>query len=1054
MKMNLLRQPQLMATSLAGSAILKRFDPKKIVSLDSKGCWIENPEKPLYRAANEILFRLWKIDEKQKKSVLDNIINLFIKKAIWPSVLKIKTALIKISSRNISRLSCREIEKELSDHYISSKRPEKHIPFLIILEVLSWILMVEAQRKNGNRYVPDWDLEEKKKIQKYKKDLLDSENLLNSCLSEKNRPLIPQLYTQIKELSPDGFSSIADLIAEEQRLTDDIRELLMLSEIPSKREECTSLIREKIYPPTGIVTEISPALLRPCAELLRNRKIDVSSGIHYRASVILSVLRDPRSTQTLLKALETFPLHLTNIRENIIYTLGNLKEKDAVRPIKKVLGGPDKIIHTHSDRTKRPSLLEEQKEEALRSLGKIGLESLSILPSLIKYKDHHSTKIKTHLSWALGEIGKIQKEKHGGVSADILIALLTLLKTRNKQIFEEAVSALRKIEMPEFLHTLYLYNVGAISILGLKPAQSGLYELSETLHYLILSQGRAIMAVNGDSGTGKTYFCESILDSFGGLDPKEILYLMRDRKKDQKIFNQILGINWLKKYIDPVHYQDYPNTEEDDNPEEYLTRFIEKNSDKKLIIVDGCRDQYYFQRIIDLLHFREKLDVVVNFRANFSTRRKNLEDREAALESIKTHLSFLEEPPLEDTHFYQEGKTIVYDLDNSINRRLNKPEIQELFKKRRIDTWGSMIKIGDFVKKAETRHMRSEPFSYSERTFDMEKGTFSIKKKWGFNPEEKRFKPILNEDVEKNPNLLQSIFVDDLRPQHIRFYAQDQIAGIGEKRKIFILTFLDNRIFHASLEDFTDLSLAGRNIFLRDKKGELTSVSFENGHIVKYGSIHSPICSMASLPRNRLITGHEDGTILVWNMESNELLKIKSHSPPVMALAVTYDGTIYSWSQYHRLNHWDLQTSRVQEVDTKNDRISHLRIYPQGKLLSLLENKKAEQKIKIMDFTGKSSDVFSPPFRIHPSSITITYDGRILSGLSGEVQKKPNLAVLTPGNKVWTVHFLRGHAQGTRDCLCMGPKIISCGKEKGSLYAIHFWGTEFYVRTQISKLSG
>ena len=138
MKTNPLCQPQLVATSLAGSAILKSFDPKKIVSLDSKGCWIENPEKPLHRTTNEILFHLWKMNEKQKKSVLDNTIKLFIKKAVWPSVLKIKTALIRISARDISRLSCREIEKELSDHYKSSKRPEKHIPFLIILEVLAW----------------------------------------------------------------------------------------------------------------------------------------------------------------------------------------------------------------------------------------------------------------------------------------------------------------------------------------------------------------------------------------------------------------------------------------------------------------------------------------------------------------------------------------------------------------------------------------------------------------------------------------------------------------------------------------------------------------------------------------------------------------------------------------------------------------------------------------------------------------------------------------------------------------------------------------------------
>jgi len=1063
MKITLIHRPHLMPTSLAGSAVLKGFNPKKIASLDSKGCWIENPETPIRRAVNEILFHLWEMDEKQKKSVLDNIINLFIRQAIWPSVLRIRAALIKNSSGNIPRLSLQQIEKELIDHYKSSKKPEKHISFLIILEVLAWILVYEAQRKNANRYVPEWDLEEKKKTQKYKKGILDSENFLNRCLSKEKRPLILQLYTELKELSPESIGSIPDLIAEEQRLNDDIKQLLIFSEIPSKREECLSLIREKIFPPTGVVTEISPALLRPCAELLRNRKIDISSGIHYRASVILSVLQDPRSTETLLNALKTFPLQLTSIRENIIYTLGNLKEKEAVMPIKKVLDGPDKIIHTHADGTIKPSLLEEQKEEALRSLGKIGLESLNILPSMIKYKDHPSTKIKTHLSWSLGEIGNIQKKKHGGVSADILITLLTLIKTRNKQIFEEAVSALRKIEMPEFLHTLYLYNVGAVSILGLKPAQSGLYELSETLHYLILSQGRAIMAVNGDSGTGKTYFCESILESFGGLDPKEILYLMRDRKKDQKIFNQILGIKWLKKYIDPVHYQDYPNSEEDDNPEEYLTKFIEKNSDKKLIIVDGCRDRYYFQRIIDLLHFREKLDVVVNFRANFSTRRKNLEMRETALESIKTHLSFLEDPPLEDTHFYQEGKTIVYDLDNSINRRLNRPEIQELFKKRRIETWGSMIKVGDFIKKAETRNKESEPVSYSERTFDVEKGTFSIQKKWGFKPEEKRFKPVLNEDVENNPNLLQSILIEDLRPHRIRFYTQDQIAGIGEKRKIFIFTFLDNRIFHASIEDFTDLSLVGRNIFLTDKKGELISVSFENGHIAKYGNIHSPICSMASLPRNRLITGHEDGSILIWNMENSEFLKIKSHPFPVTALAVTYSGTIYSWSQNHRLNYWHLQTRCMQEVNTKNESISHLRIYPQGRLLALSEKKTtnqktknngSKQKLKIMDFRGKTSDVFPLPFRILPSSISITYDGRILSGLSGKVQTKPNLAVLTPGDKKWSVHFLKGHAQETRDCLCMGPKIISCGKEKGSLYAIRFWGTEFYVKTQISKLSG
>jgi len=1062
MKDNSICQPYLAPTFLSASIIIKEFNPKKIVYLDPKGKWRENPENLFHCAVNEILFQLWKLDEKQKKMLLDKIIKLFLKQANWPIILKIKTAIIKNSFKSIANLSPQKIEKDIIIYFKSSKRPEKFYPFLIILEVLAWILKYEALRKNMNRFVPDWDLAEKKKIQKYEKRFLNSEKLLISCLSIGKKQLISQLYAEIKELSPSGIGSIPDLIAEEEKLNDDINILLKQADEAEIKEEIYSLIGEKIYPPMGIVSETSPALLRPCLQLLKDNNIEISSGIHYRASVILSILQDPRSTESLLEALKIFPLYFTNIRENIIYTLGNLKEKDAVIPLKKVLEGPDKIIYTHSDGTKKPSLLQEQKGEAIRSLGKIGLASINILPSLIKYKDHSSSKIKTHLSWALGEIGKNQKEKHGGVSADILISLLSLLKIKNKQVFEEAVSALREIDMPEFLHTLYLYNVGAISILGLKPAQRGLYELSETLHYLIHSQGRAIMAVNGDSGTGKTYFCESILESFGDLESKEILYLMRDRKKDQKIFNKILGIKWMKKYIDPIYYQDYPHSEKDDNPEEFLTRFIEINSDKKLIIIDGCRDLYYFQRIIDLLHFREKLDVAVNFRANFSTRRKNLEVREIALESIKSHLSFLEDPPLEDTHFYQEGKVIVYDLDNSINKRLNKQEIQELFKKRRIRTWGNMIKVGDLSKKTETLNMKAEPISLADSGFDLEKGVFSRHKEWNFKPEEKRFKHILNERVEDNPNLLQTIPVDDLRPHHIRFYAQDQLAGIGEKGKVFILTFLDNRIFHASIEEFKGISLLGRNIFLVNGKGELLSVSFENCQVVKYGNFNSPICSITSLPRNKLITGHKDGFILIWNMENNELIKIKAHSSPVTALAVDCFGNIYSWGSDQRLKHWNLKKGWVQEVNTKNEIISYLKIYPQGKIMALSEkiliNNKTKksrykQKIKIIDLPDKSSYVFSLPFRVNSASINVYYDGRIISGLSAENKTKHNLVVLTPGIKTCKYKFLEGHAQETRDCLCMGPKIISCGKEKENIHTVRIWGTEFYVRTQVSKLS-
>jgi WD40 repeat protein len=1063
MKKDSLDLPHPASVLHAASLLLKEFDPTKMVYLDPWGNWKENPQNSIQWSVNEILFHLWRMKKKNRDDALKTIIKVFATEPQWTLMLKMRTALIKKSSAPIINSTKEELIQKIISEFKSSQRPQIVHPFLIILQVLAWEMKYESLNQNMDTFVPEWDLEEKKKLQKYKIKFRDSDKLLKNCLSKQETHLLKQTFHELKNTFPQWIGLIPDLIAEEQKLMDDLHELLKQAKHEAIKEESCDQIREKIFPSTGVVSDISPALLRPCIHLLNNKNIDVSSGIPYRASVILSILQDSRSTKALLKALKELPLHFTNIRENIIYTLGNLKENKAVHPIKKVLEGPDKQVQSHLNGTKKPSLLEGQKEEALRSLGKIGLEALKTLPSLVKYQHHTSSKIKTHLSWTLGEIGKTQKEKHGGVSADILISLLTLLKSRNKLVFEEAVSALRKISMPEFLHTLYLYDVGAVNILGLKPAQRGLYELSETLHYLIHSQGRAILAVNGDSGTGKTYFCESILESFGDLEPKEILYLMRDRKRDQKILNQILGIQWLKKYIDPIHYQDYPHSEKDDHPQEFLTKFLEENSDKKLIILDGCRDRYYFQSIIDLLYFNQKLDVVVNFRADYSTRRKNLEEREIALESIKTHLSFLEEPPLEDTHFYQEGKAIVYDLDNSINRRLNKPEIQELFKKQRIGTWGNMIKVGKFSQKTKTLSVKKEPVSYSENSFDLEKSDFLRQKKWDFKPEEKRFKPFLNENIEDNPHLLQTIQVGELRPLRIHFYAQNQIAGIGEKGKVFILTFLDNRIFHSSLEEFKAFTLLGRNLFLVNQKGELMSVSFEKGSIIKYENLSSPVYSLTSLPRNKLITGHKNGFILVWDMENSEILKFKAHSSPVRSLAVNYSGNIYSWGMDQKLKHWNLQTGKVQEIETKKDTLSYLNIYSQTQVMTLSEktakkdkthNIERKQRLEIIDFDNQSSRMFSIPFTINPMSINVYFDGRMISALSYRKKNPYNIAVLSPYTEKVEVQFLKGHEKEARDCLCMGPKIISCGKESSHDHTVRIWGTEFYVRTQISKLSG
>ncbi len=86
--------------------------------------------------------------------------------------------------------------------------------------------------------------------------------------------------------------------------------LLEKARDPKCKEEIYGLILEKIQPPQGIVTNTSPALLRPCLTLLLDDRVEIESGIPYMSSIVLSILQDPRSAETLLAALRHFPFLL------------------------------------------------------------------------------------------------------------------------------------------------------------------------------------------------------------------------------------------------------------------------------------------------------------------------------------------------------------------------------------------------------------------------------------------------------------------------------------------------------------------------------------------------------------------------------------------------------------------------------------------------------------------------------------------------------------------------------------------------------------------------
>ena len=1041
-----LSPPSSEAVSSFLDFLFKEYNPRKIVFLNRKGGWQKDPRTPRDRVSHAILHELWRRGEKTALGFLESLSDRLAGERSWALTQKVWSALGQENAEDVHPAALR-------DSGIAVDSPA----FLVLFEVLLWIIQFESFRINTEAIVPEWNRRAMALKAEYQQKYRSQDAFLGAALTEEEKKEFSQMISLLKKASPPLAEELARLAAEEEKITATIERLLEEAASPEEKEAVYSLIIDLVQPAMGIVTQLAPALFFPCLRLLVDSRVEVSSGIPYAASVVLSIFGDPRSTDVLLEALERYPIPCTKIRENIIYTLGNLKEGRAVGAIARVLEEPDEIKDKVGGK-ENPCLLLEQKEEAIWALGKIGLSSVKAIPSLAKYADHPSARLKTYLAWTLGEVGRVQIESSGGVSADILIALLKLIKEKNKQVFEEAVSGLKKIRMPEFIHSLYLYHAGAISILGLKPAQRGLNELSETAHYLLQAKKRVVLAVNGDSGTGKTYFCQAIAGGFAEVKPQDILYLMRDTKRGQKVFNRLLGLDWLKKHIDPAYYQDYPLSESEDDPEAFFRQFLEESTDKRLIILDGCRDRHYFQRVIDVFYQHGELDVEVNFRTNFSTRRLNLEEREFALESVRLHLAFLEEPALEDTSFYQEGVVILYDLDNSVGSRLSSQETQEIFDQRRIESWGELIRVGDLGGERFRLDCRKQKLDLEESHFTISEEKWPEARTFPLSFEEKIFRPLLNEDLQAEPSLLLTIPLSDLLPEHLRFYAQDQVAGSGRKGSVFVLTFLDNRIFQTTLEDkIAGLSLLGRNIFLTVPGCGFLCLSFERNEIVEFPESGLPPLRIAASPSDRLITAHEDGLIRVWDFLERRILVLDCDIQPVRALTVDPRGLIYA-AAGKSLGQWDLDKKKLRRTSELEGSTRLIRPYPQGQILAVEDGggQSSVSSLKIIDFERESIRIIPTPLASRIRGLTVSSDGRIIAGLSSLQARKESqsgtLVIFTPQEEACLAASLSGHGSETSDCLAMGPKIITSGLEADGSASIRVWGSEFFVRTELGKL--
>jgi hypothetical protein len=1012
-------------------ALLDGFVHTDFVYLAPDGRWERNPVTLRDRISNEILFRLW----------------LARRNPGWPEPARRLIDLLLLTP-GIHAPARRE---SVTGGMVKPGFSE----MLDALEVLFAVVEYEVHAAGAARHVAEWD---------YAGKLRKTTCEIAAARAIERLGGLSALADLLRRAGLPIVDETVHILAEEEELRWE-----MDSRAPSAAQgqasgEIAEAPGEYLRESLPVAAGRGGSLVRPCVEILLRSDLPVSTGIQYQVSDVLGRLKDPRTMTGMLAALELIDYGHTGIRSNLIYALGNLKETACLDGLASILGGPEFVMVDARGGSTYRQPLHEEKCEAIWAIGRLGPQAYDLVPTLAACAGISDRDVGLHLAWALGEIGSRQAARPEGMKSRITETLTRLIGRGDLTLFEEAAAALKRTGTPCAPDALQGHDLGTIPVLALKPSSTGLYELSETILHLVRVRRPVVMAVTGDSGTGKTYFCQTLAEGFGDVGGDEITYLMRDRVGDRTL-DRIVGLEWLRAHVQPRFYEPYPIPEDQDDPDAFFEEFVGSLDAKKLIIVDGWRDQAYFNRVIEIFYERGLLDILVHFRTTFSTRRLNLETREASLERVKMHLPLVEQPVIEDTGFYREGSVLIYNLDNSISSRLDRSGIREVFNRRKVDRWEDLIRIGAFPGTGHLPGSADRTLGATPVDLGLTSEPMRIIGPEDFKPREAAFIRRLADDLGREPHLLQTVTTGDVPVTRIAFYTQGQIACGGRDGSVGVLVGFNDRAFYARPHGsaVACLAVAGHRLYSAGGDGKIKVTAFDRNTITELGAPASPVTALAACRDGRLISGHLDGSVRIWDTKTATVTVADPDAGPVSSLAVDRRGWLYLGGTEGRVCVVDPRAPTARLVDLSGAPVTVVAPYIDGRVaigVSRAVSPDAcgaprEAEILLADPASGRSRVLRMVSAEHLISVHVYFDGRLVVGFSSVSESGPRggLAVVAPGPDGATCAILGGHGAEIRDCLTMGPRIITCGSENDDRHTLKIWGTASYVAAEHAKAS-
>jgi len=1014
------------------------FNPDGLVYLDPGGIWRSGLHSMWQRSSNELWYRLWQVRDTPALSA----------------------RCIQLFSPLISDTSVWDCTVSAFSGMRGHGPATAGLP--VVTSVLTSLIELKACDMNASAHVADWDYRGKTLRDGFMKRGEDLSGEFRARLGERGGEYLDDVMTRLGSDGSSMFTGLSKVVAREERLDDTLAILLENMKNPEKSALVSDLIREHINPAAAMRTGLPEAFVRPSIEIVSNPGIDIASGVPYEAVSLLGRVRDRRATCALVDALSRIPPEYALLRANIVFALGRLGHPAALAPMKEVLKGP-RAARGRSGGTESgfTQSLDLEKREAVWALGNRPESSEGLLSDLARVAALRDKYIQAYLAFAAGRIGRMQWEREGHVDPAVLKTLTGLLGSGHLEVFEEAAGALTGFGYRDALDRMYGMDFSTMPILALKPSSAGLYELSETLLHLISVKKPVVMAVTGDSGTGKTYFCEAIAGGFSSIEPRDILYLMRDRREN-KIFDRMLGRKWLKSHVDPEYYDSREISESEDDPGGFFNRFMAKHAEKKLLILDGWRDRAYFHQVIKTFYDNGYLDIIVRFRTSVSTRRSNLEEREGTLDGVESHLPLIEEPSIESTRFYREGTVVVYNLDNSMPSRLNRTETLEVFRRKKIPNWTDQVRLGQFSSVPGAMSVGGERLKSVEAALDCETVEYPPATHARIEVANGRLMRELNVDPGRDPNLLEVVRCREIDVAGIEFYTQGQLAFRGSGGEVGVMVGFDDRVYFARAHDDRVLGLAvvGTDLVSFDGEGAISVTSLKEESVTTISAADSPVSAIAPGGGGCYVTGHRDGTVRLWDRASGVVRVVQAHSQGVSLLEKDRYGRVSSVGEDGLIRIVDFSRSMGLTVEGHETPVSAIASYPDGRLVTVLNpvssrgpGEKPAIKVRLVNIESGECEVLNIPVDCPVSSLRTYFDGRIILGLHCEqADAVGTLVIADPGIGSSRYWLLPGHRSETASCVTMGPTIVTSGMD-GHDHSIRVWGTEPYVLAEHGKLS-